>query len=168
MQKEKRNVLIVVIAAVVIIGIAIGLFFLISFVKDRNYKKEHWVESDTTVITLRSEYAKEEVQKILLNDFKYNDKDDVIIVNFTIKDDSYAFKPDVEISNSDVIIRKMQTVPELPERDYIRDMGVCIRRIEGGAVFDILRYKLYKDKDNDSLEYFKTIEIRIYYNYRLD
>ena len=42
MQTEKRNVLIVVIAAVVIIGVAIGLFFLISFVKDRNYKKEHW------------------------------------------------------------------------------------------------------------------------------
>lgn len=29
MQTEKRNVLIVVIAAVVIIGVAIGLFFLI-------------------------------------------------------------------------------------------------------------------------------------------
>ena len=58
MQRQKRDVIIVAIVVVAIIETAIGLFFLIRYVRDKNYKKEHWFESDTTIITLRNDHTK--------------------------------------------------------------------------------------------------------------
>ena len=169
MQKEKKNVLIVLIAAIVIIGVAIGLFFLISFVKDRNYKKEHWFESDTTIITIQNDHTKEGKQEVKLKDYLLKEKDYAIVVKFTLNDDSYITNPQIGIYNDWVEIRSVKDVQEVVAKDYVRSTYSPTRIVDDEeGVYDKLTFLLYKNKDNDSIEYFKTIEVRLYYNYTLN
>ena len=169
MQKEKRNVLIVVIAAIVIIGIAIGLFFLISFVKDRNYKKEHWFESDapiTTIITIKHDRTEEGEQEIKLKDYANYGRDDRIVIEFhKIGDWSISYQDiDVGIVNDGVVIRESSAAPWVNDKDLIRTQSYGPKRFNFSEVYDVIAYKLYKQADDDSLDYVKTIEV-VFYGY---
>ena len=130
MQTEKRNVLIVVIAAIVIIGIAIGLFFLISFVKDRNYKKEHWFESDTTIITIKHDRTEEGEQEIRLKDYANYGRDNRIVIEFhKIGDWSISYQDiDVGIVNDGVVIRESSVAPWVNDKDLIRTQSYGPKR----------------------------------------
>ncbi len=166
MQTEKRNVLIVVIAAIVIIGIAIGLFFLISFVKDRNYKKEHWFESDTTIITIKHDRTEEGKQEIRLKDYANYGRDNRIVIEFhKIGDWSISYQDiDVGIVNDGVVIRESSVAPWVNDKDLIRTQSYGPKRFNFSEVYDVIEYKLYKNKDDDSLDYVKTIEV-VFYGY---
>ena len=166
MQKEKRNVLIVVIAAIVIIGIAIGLFFLISSVKDRNYKKEHWFESDTTIITIKHDRTEEGEQEIRLKDYANYGRDNRIVIEFhKIGDWSISYQDiDVGIVNDGVVIRESSVAPWVNDKDLIRTQSYGPKRFNFSEVYDVIEYKLYKNKDGDSLDYVKTIEV-VFYGY---
>ena len=166
MQKEKRNILIVVIAAVVIIGIAIGLFFLISFVKDRNYKKKHWFESDTTIITIKHDRTEEGKQEIRLKDYANYGRDNRIVIEFhKIGDWSISYQDiDVGIVNDGVVIRESSVAPWVNDKDLIRTQSYGPKRFNFSEVYDVIEYKLYKNKDGDSLDYVKTIEV-VFYGY---
>lgn len=166
MQKEKRNVLIVVIATIVIIGIAIGLFFLISSVKDRNYKKEHWFESDTTIITIKHDRTEEGKQEIRLKDYANYGRDNRIVIEFhKIGDWSISYQDiDVGIVNDGVVIRESSVAPWVNDKDLIRTQSYGPKRFNFSEVYDVIVYKLYKNKDDDSLDYVKTIEV-VFYGY---
>ena len=163
MQTEKRNVLIVVIAAVVIIGVAIGLFFLISFVNDRNYKKEHWFESDATIITIQNDHTKEGKQEVKLKDYANYGRNNIIVIEFHKTDSKSINAVDVlvSITNDDVVIRETAETPFLSTKDLIRKESSGPKRVKN-EVYDVIVYKLYKQADDDSLNYVKTIEVRFY------
>ena len=168
MQTEKRNVLIVVIAAVVIIGGAIGLFFLISFVKDRNYKKEHWFESDTTIITIQNDHTKEGTQEVKLSKKDSVDSNgvEVLFVEFTLTDNTYVERNfDIGIVNDGVVIRELGRVSSAKDKDFARRSINDGEMIQGdGVAYEKLFYNLYKHSDDDSLEFFKVIEIHLHYD----
>lgn len=168
MQKEKRNILIVVIAAIVIIGIAIGLFFLISFVKDRNYKKEHWFESDTTIITIQNDHTKEGTQEVKLSKKDSVDSNGVkvLFVEFTLTDNTYVERNfDIGIVNDGVVIRELGRVSSAKDKDIVRHSIKDGEMVRGdGIAYERLFYNLYKKADNDSLEFFKVIEIHLHYD----
>ncbi|MEI3401143.1 MAG: hypothetical protein V8R51_01760 [Clostridia bacterium] len=168
MQKEKTNVLIVVIAAVVIIGVAIGLFFLISFVKDRNYKKEHWFESDTTIITIQNDHTKEGTQEVKLSKKDSVDSNgvEVLFVEFTLTDNTYVERNfDIGIVNDGVVIRELGRVSSAKDKDFARRSINDGEMIQGdGVAYEKLFYNLYKHSDDDSLEFFKVIEIHLHYD----
>ena len=168
MQTEKRNVLIVVIAAVVIIGVAIGLFFLISFVKDRNYKKEHWFESDTTIITIQNDHTKEGTQEVKLSKKDSVDSNgvEVLFVEFTLTDNTYVERNfDIGIVNDGVVIRELGRVSSAKDKDFARRSINDGEMMRGdGVAYEKLFYNLYKHSDDDSLEFFKVIEIHLHYD----
>ena len=168
MQTEKRNVLIVVIAAIVIIGVAIGLFFLISSVKDRNYKKEHWFESDATIITLRNDHTKDVEKEIELTgkDFVDSDGKEVLIVDFMLSENTYIDRNfDIGIINDNVTIRELGRVSSAKDKDVVRHSINDGEMIQGdGVAYEKLFYNLYKHSDDDSLEFFKVIEIHLHYD----
>ena len=168
MQTEKRNVLIVVIAAIVIIGVAIGLFFLISFVKDRNYKKEHWFESDTTIITIQNDHTKEGTQEVKLSKKDSVDSNgvEVLFVEFTLTDNTYVERNfDIGIVNDGVVIRELGRVSSAKDKDFARRSINDGEMMRGdGVAYEKLFYNLYKHSDDDSLEFFKVIEIHLHYD----
>ena len=168
MQTEKRNVLIVVIAAIVIIGVAIGLFFLISSVNDRNYKKEHWFESDTTIITIQNDHTKEGTQEVKLSKKDSVDSNgvEVLFVEFTLTDNTYVERNfDIGIVNDGVVIRELGRVSSAKDKDFARRSINDGEMMRGdGVAYEKLFYNLYKHSDDDSLEFFKVIEIHLYYD----
>ena len=168
MQRQKRDVIIVAIVVVAIIATAIGLFFLIRYVRDKNYKKEHWFESDTTIITLRNDHTKDVEKEIELTgkDFVDSDGKEVLIVDFMLSENTYIDRNfDIGIINDNVTIRELGRVPSAKDKDFARRSINDGEMIQGdGIAYERLFYNLYKRADNDSLEFFKVIEIHLHYD----
>lgn len=168
MQRQKRDVIIVAIVVVAIIATAIGLFFLIRYVRDKNYKKEHWFESDTTIITLRNDHTKDFEKEIELTgkDFVDSDGKEVLIVDFMLSENTYIDRNfDIGIINDNVTIRELGRVPSAKDKDFARRSINDGEMVRGdGIAYERLFYNLYKRADNDSLEFFKVIEIHLYYD----
>lgn len=168
MQRQKRDVIIVAIVVVAIIATAIGLFFLIRYVRDKNYKKEHWFESDATIITLRNDHTKDVEKEIELTgkDFVDSDGKEVLIVDFMLSENTYIDRDfDIGIINDNVTIRELGRVPSAKDKDFARRSINDGEMVRGdGIAYERLFYNLYKRADNDSLEFFKVIEIHLYYD----
>ena len=170
MQKEKRDVLIVVIASLLFVGILIcvGYFVMgcVNHNKDRNYKKEHWFESDTTIITIKNDRTEEGEQEIRLKDYANYGRDDIIVIEFhKIGDWSISDQDiDVGIVNDGVVIRESSVAPWVNDKDLIRTQLRGPKRFNFSEVYDVIVYKLYKQVDDDSLDYVKTIEV-VFYGY---
>ena len=170
MQKEKRNILIVVIVAIVLVGILMCVcYFVMGCINSNNCKKkkaENWTDMQNynTVVIVSVEGSDENTIEISLKDLKSEEKK---IIDFH-GDARLLSEPRVGIRNDDVMIVEVSHPAKPYEKAIVRMEQGPVSWVENGQYhyYDYRTYycKIYEHKEDDSLLAFITFELHIYSN----
>lgn len=168
MQTEKRNVLIVVIASLLLVGILICVgYFVMGCVNhniDKKKKLENWTDMQNynTTVIVSVEGSNENTIEIPLKEL-IGDKRKVIDFH---GDARLLGSPQVGIVNDDVTIVEVSYPAKPYEKKIVRMEEGARAWIENGEwhYYDYLIYicKIYKSAEDDSLLDFITFEVHIY------
>lgn len=167
--KKKKVILIVTIIALVAIIVTVGIVLLcrINQNSKEQQKREYWYSSSfDTKIVIEMENTIEGTIEISLKDVKeYHENNDVTIVKFNNDDRTRGNITQVKIVNEGVVIRETATPSELYEKDIVRrEKENVVYDEEGYLDYSGFLCKIYKNAEDDSLQVYKIIEIRVYYH----
>lgn len=170
MQKEKKRkvFLIVAIVLLVVLIVIIATAALSCSAKKRQESMKRNIWYDTTMynatIVVTIEDTQEGTKEISLKDIKEyrGHEDDVAIVEIHGNAQRGCY-PEIGIINDGVVVREIDYPSELKEKDLVRGyMGESAYK-EGYLDYATYICQLYKRSDDDSLEVYKIIEIRLYH-----
>ncbi len=171
MQKEKKRkvILIVGVIALLAIIVTVGTVSLCQINKNtaERQKREYWYSSSyDTKIVIEMENTIEGTIEVSLKDVKeYHEKNDVAIVEFNDDDITRGNITQIKIVNEGVVIREMATPSELYEKDIARREKENVVYDNVGCLdYSSFLCKIYKNAEDDSLQVYKIIEIRVYYH----
>ena len=166
--KKKKVILIVTIIALVAIIVTVGtIVFSCSAKRYRDaIKRGNWYDTRmfNTTIVIKVEDTQEDTIEIPLKDIKEYDMyaDDVTVVEFH-GNAVWGCSPQVGIVNDGVVVRETDYVSLLNEKDLVRGEKGETNYKDGYLDYTSKVCKLYKKADNDSLDFYKVIEVRLYH-----